>query len=73
MEVVKPWVTRVGAHNLGDVNQMLENLVCVRNHALLNDNQNSHDTSHQELILLYFLWGRILLDQLEDVLEEILC
>lgn len=72
VEVVEPGVARVRADDLGDVDKALEHDIGKRHHALLDDNQNTHDTAHQELVLLHLFRGWIPLNQLEDVLQEIL-
>ena len=72
MEVVESGVTWVRADDVGNINEALQHDISERHHALLDNNQNPHHATHQELVLLHLFRSWVTLNQLEYVLEKIL-
>jgi hypothetical protein len=63
MEVIESRVAWVAADDLCDIDQMLQNIIGDGDDTLLDHNQDSHGTPHDELIFLNFLRSWVLLNQ----------
>ncbi|KAI6766314.1 hypothetical protein HG530_007384 [Fusarium avenaceum] len=72
MVVVEPRVAGVLLHDIGNEDKMGQDIVQQRNSTILDDNQNSHDTAHQEFVLLKLSRAGLFLNELEQVTEKIL-
>lgn len=69
MVIIEPRIAGVATDDLCNLDQVLQDTVRMGDNALLDHDQDPHDASHQEFVLLDLLRSWIPLDQTEDVLK----
>ena len=67
VKVIESRIARIFADCLSDGYEMSQNTVRDRDDAVLDDNQNPHDTSHEKLVFLNLFGLRVFLHKLEEV------